>query len=332
MATLDIFKDDAFSLVSLTKAINEQPYVPGRIGALGLFAEEGINTTSVSVEYDGATLSLVPAGERGAPAPNVKSDKRKLINFNTIHLPQRARILADQIVGVRAFGSDSELETVQSVVNKRLAKMRNALDATIEYQRIGAIKGQIIDANGSTVLEDLFSRFGLTQQTKSLVLGTSTTKVRTKVLEAKRLMEDALGNAMYTGARAFCSPAFFDALTTHDLVEKFFINWQSNETMRQDVRAGFLFAGVLWEEYRGTVGGVDFIGSGDAYLVPEGVPDLFVTNYGPADYVEAAGSLGLPYYAKQELLEMGKGVDLEAQSNPISICTRPRAVIKLTVA
>ncbi len=332
MATLDIFNDDAFSLVSLTKAINEQPYVPGRIGALGLFSEEGINTTSVSVEYDGATLSLVPAGQRGAPAPNVKSDKRKLINFNTIHLPQRARILADQIVGVRAFGSDSELQTVQTVVNKRLAKMRYALDATIEYQRIGALKGQILDANGSTVLEDLFTRFGLTQQTKAMVFATATTNIRGKVMEAKRLMEDALGNAMYTGARALCSASFFDALVNHAKVESAFVNWQSNETLRQDVRAGFLFAGVLWEEYRGTVGGVDFIGSGDAYLVPEGVPDLFVTNYAPADYVEAAGSLGLPYYAKQELLDFGKGVDLEAQSNPISVCTRPRAVIKLTVA
>ncbi len=332
MATLDIFNDDAFSLVSLTKAINEQPYVPGRIGALGLFSEEGINTTSVSVEYDGATLSLVPAGQRGAPAPNVKSDKRKLINFNTIHLPQRARILADQIVGVRAFGSDSELQTVQTVVNKRLAKMRYALDATIEYQRIGALKGQILDANGSTVLEDLFTRFGLTQQTKAMVFATATTNIRGKVMEAKRLMEDALGNAMYTGARALCSASFFDALVNHAKVESAFVNWQSNETLRQDVRAGFLFAGVLWEEYRGTVGGVDFIGSGDAYLVPEGVPDLFVTNYAPADYVEAAGSLGLPYYAKQELLDFGKGVDLEAQSNPISVCTRPRAVIKLTAA
>ncbi len=292
MATLDIFNDDAFSLVSLTKAINEQPYVPGRIGAIGLFSEEGINTTSVSVEYDGATLSLVPAGQRGAPAPNVKSDKRKLINFNTIHLPQRARILADQIVGVRAFGSDSELQTVQTVVNKRLAKMRYALDATIEYQRIGALKGQILDANGSTVLEDLFTRFGLTQQTKAMVFATATTNIRGKVMEAKRLMEDALGNAMYTGARALCSASFFDALVNHAKVESAFVNWQSNETLRQDVRAGFLFAGVLWEEYRGTVGGVDFIGSGDAYLVPEGVPDLFVTNYSPADYVEAAGSLG----------------------------------------
>ncbi len=332
MASLDIFKDDAFSLQSLTKAINEQPYVPGRIGALGLFSEEGVNTTSVSVEKLGESLSLVAAGERGAPAKATGGDKRSLVNFNTIHLPQRAKILADEVQGVRAFGSDSELETVQNVVNKRLGKMRRQLDATIEYQRIGALKGQILDANGSTVLVDLFTQFGLVQQTKSLVLGTSTTKVRTKVLEAKRLMEDALGNAMYTGARAFCSPAFFDALTTHDLVEKFFINWQSNETMRQDARSAFLFGGVLWEEYRGTVGGVDFIASGDAYLVPEGVPDLFVTHYGPADYVEAANTIGLPYYAKQEPLPMGKGIDLEAQSNPISLCTRPRAVIKLTAA
>ena len=332
MASLDIFKDDAFSLQSLTKAINEQPYVPGRIGALGLFSEEGVNTTSVSVEKLGESLSLVPAGERGAPAPNVKGDKRTMVNFNTIHLPQRAKILADEIQGVRAFGSESELETIESVVAKRLGKMRRQLDATIEYQRIGAIKGQILDADGSTVLENLFTKFGLSQQTKAMVFATSTTKIRTKVLEAKRLMEDALGNAMYTGARAFCSPAFFDALTTHDLVEKFFINWQSNEVMRQDVRAGFMFAGVLWEEYRGAVGGVDFIGSGDAYLVPEGVPDLFVTNYGPADYTEAANTIGLPYYAKQEPLPMGKGIDLEAQSNPISICTRPRAIIKLTAA
>jgi hypothetical protein len=275
---------------------------------------------------------MVPAGERGGLSKPVNGDKRSMVTFNTIHLPQRANILADEIQGVRAFGSETELETVESVVAKRLGKMRRALDATIEYQRIGALKGQILDANGSTVLVDLFSQFGLSQQTKSMVLGTSTTKVRQKVMEAKRLVEDALGNQMYTGLRALCSPAFFDAFTTHDLVEKFFINWQSNETMRQDVRSAFLFGGVLWEEYRGTVGGIDFITSGDAYLVPEGVPDLFVTHYGPADYVEAANTIGLPYYAKQELLQFGKGVDLEAQSNPISLCTRPRSVVKLTVA
>ena len=44
MADINIFQDEAFSVSILTAAINETPYVPGRIGALGLFAEEGIPT------------------------------------------------------------------------------------------------------------------------------------------------------------------------------------------------------------------------------------------------------------------------------------------------
>lgn len=332
MPTLDIFNNDAFGLVSLTKSINEQPHVPGRIGELGLFSEEGVNTVTVSVEKLGDTLALVPAGERGKPAENVKGDKRTMVDFRTIHLPQRSSIGADEVTGVRAFGSESELETIQGVVAKRLGKHRTALDATIEYQRIGAIKGQILDSDGSTVLVNIFDRFGLTQQSKVMALSTDATKVRVKINEAKRLMEDALGNAVYRSARVLCSASFFDAFISHPNVEKFYLNWQAAADQRGDVRSGFLFGDVFWEEYRGKVGSTSFIGDGDAYLVPEGVPDLFVTNFAPADYVETVGTIGLPYYSKQELLPMGKGVALESQSNPISLCTRPRASIKLSVA
>jgi hypothetical protein len=65
-------------------------------------------------------------------------------------------------------------------------------------------------------------------------------------------------------------------------------------------------------------------------MVPSGVSDLFVTNYAPADYMETVNTNGLPYYAKQEVMRMDKGVEIESQSNPISICTRPRSIIKLT--
>ena len=36
MPALDIFSGSAFSMVALTDAINKMPYVPGRIGQLGL--------------------------------------------------------------------------------------------------------------------------------------------------------------------------------------------------------------------------------------------------------------------------------------------------------
>lgn len=330
MPSLDIFNDDAFNLVNMTKAINDTPHQPGRIGELGLFAEDGITTTAFFIEKQGTTLSLVPSAERGGPVRPVTSDKRSVIPFKTVHLPQNATIGADEIQGVRAFGSEGELETVQNVVNRRLAKMRRNLDTTIEYQRIGAIKGQILDANGTDVLLDLWTAFGVSQQSHSLELDQTGTKVRKEIVVAKRKVEDALGGLMYSGLRVLCGSGFFDAFVSHGAVEAAFDRWQNGEFLRDDVRRGFFFAGVYWEEYRGQVGSTKFIADDDAYMIPEGVPDLFVTNYAPADYMETANTIGLPYYSKQEPLRMNKGVEIEAQSNPISICTRPRAVVKLT--
>ncbi len=330
MPTIAIFDNDAFSVSSLTKAINETQYVPRRISELGLFTEEGITTTTVMVEKMGETLSLVPAGHRGAPAQATHADRRQMLTFATVHLPQRSAILADAFQNVRAFGSETELETVQTIVNQRLLKHRRRLDATLEFQRMGAIKGLIVDADGTTVIADLMAQFGVTQQSKSLALSNADTKVRQKVIEAKRQGESALGDMMATGWRCFASPGFMDSFTNHAAVLKAYDRWQDGAALRADPRAAFLYGDVLFEEYRGQVGDVHFIADGEAYLIPEGVPDLFVTNYAPADYMETVNTIGLPYYSKQEPLEMSKGVMLESQSNPLSICTRPRTIIKLT--
>jgi hypothetical protein len=45
--------------VALTDAINKMPYVPGRIGQLGLFREQGVSTTSVMIEEREGSLNLV---------------------------------------------------------------------------------------------------------------------------------------------------------------------------------------------------------------------------------------------------------------------------------
>ena len=105
MADIAIFDDEAFSVDSLTAALNDQPFLPGRIGALGLFREEGITTLTVQIEKDGDTLALVPAGERGTSGLVVAGSKRNLIPFNTVHLPERFTIKADEIQGIRAFGT-----------------------------------------------------------------------------------------------------------------------------------------------------------------------------------------------------------------------------------
>lgn len=333
MPELNIFANDAFSVAGMTAAINTVPEgqkVPTLLD--GLFEEEGITTTAVFIERENDSLTLVPAAERGAVSNVTTGSNRDKVPFQTIHLPTKAVIRADEVQGIRAFGSESELESVQELVNKRLLKMRKRLDATIRFQRMGALTGKVYDADGTKVLLDLHARFGITQQTTAMALGTQTTKLIGKVTEAKRKAEDAIGDAaVITGWLAVCGRGFWDALTTHDNTEKAFERFQDGQFLRDDKRVGgFNFAGVEWHEFYGKIGGIEFIGTNDAYLIPLGVDGMFITNFAPADYMETVNTVGLPYYASQEPLPHNKGIDVEAQANPLSLCTRPRAIIKLT--
>lgn len=328
---LGIFDSDKFSLQELTAAINEAPALPSRLATLGLFQEEGIMSTSLVVEKDVDTLTLVANQSRSSTPSATGGSTRSVASFVTTHLPTQNTVTADTIQNLRAFGSNSEEQTMRQYIDRLLAKMRRRIDATIEYQRIGAIKGTVIDADGTTVIENLFTKFGLTQQTATLSLNSSTANIRGEVLAALDKVESALGNEPYAGMRCLCGKTFFRALIGHAKVEKAYELYESGLFLRKDPRLGFDFAGVTFEEYRGAIGGQPFIADGEAYLFPTGVEDAFITRFAPANYVEAANTIGLPYYAKQEPTALGKGILVESQSNPISLCTRPRASVKLTV-
>lgn len=337
MPTLDIFNDDAFSLRSLTLAMNDVPYQPRLIGSMGLFNEAGVTSNLMQIERKGTTLSLIPAKPMGTPGRPETKDKSTLIPISTVHLPQRESVLAAEVMGIRAFGTESEVKTVQGLVNTQLEKMRDNIDATIEWQRIGAIKGQVLDADGVTVLMDMFTTFGLTQQTEAMALTTDATKVKLKVTSAIRKIEAKLGGIMSRGYVAVCGKAFFDAMVTHPIVEGAYNRWLEGAFLRDLQRdqdsvssPGFPYAGVAWREYSGVVSGQSFIADDDAYLIPMGVRDMFQTRYSPADYIETVNTMGIPYYARQQLMDFNKGVEIESQSNPINFNSRPDAVIKLT--
>lgn len=333
MPSLDIFNSDAFGVVSLTNAINITPagqHVPTLLDSL--FEVEGVSTTSISIEREHDGLALVPDAPRGAPGQVVNGSRRDLIPFNTFHLPTRATILADEVQNVRAFGSETELETVMGLVGKRLLKMRAKLEATIRFQRAGAVAGKIYDADGTSLRLDLFDRFDIAQQTHSMGLSSDATKLLTKIVEAKRKAEDAIADSgIISGYMAICGRGFYDALVGHKATVEAFDRFNDGQFQRIDTRAtGFQFGGVEWQEFYGKVGGVDFIGANEAYLIPRGVAGLFLTKFAPANYMETVNTLGQMFYASQEPLPHNKGIDLEAQSNPLSICTRPQAIIKLT--
>lgn len=338
MATLDIFNNDAFSVSRLTQLIVDIPRVPTQLGDERLFTEAGLTTTTMMIERTGSGLTLVPSAPRGGVGQTVGRDKRKLIPIAATHLPQRDAIMADEVQGVRAEGTEAEVASVQALVVRQATKMKANLDLTLEYHRVGALKGLVLDANGVDVIYDLYSIFGMTRKTLGFNINTPTSSVdlKQKSMDLKRAVKAALGGRSYRRVRVKCSESWFDKFIGHDKMKAAWDRYQDGAFHRADQSsADFEFAGVVYQIYSGGTGGQggsDFIPEDRAYAYPEGVPNMFQTWYAPGDYMSTVNRMGVPYYMSQERMAHDKGVDLESQSNPLTINSLPEAVIELKTA
>lgn len=329
---IDIFKNDAFSMVSLTDAINKMPHKPTRIGEMGLFVERGITTTTVVVEEKDGRLSLIETTPRGGAGSAIGTTKRTARSFVVPHLERDGKVYADEVQNVRAFGSDNAEEAVQTLIAQTQADLRAMHDVTLEYHRVGAITGVILDADGSTPIYNLFTEFGVSQQQYIMPFSSSSADMREECVAIQRLSEAELGAETVTGYHAFCGDDFFDALISHASVKES-LKYQESQFLRNDLRRGFTYGGITWENYRGKVGSVQFIEDDEAYVVPLGT-SIFRTYFAPADFIETANTVGLPLYSK--LLPDPSGANryvvVHTQSNPLCLCLRPRAVIRATIA
>jgi hypothetical protein len=339
MPMLDVFNSQAFSTMSLTDAINKAPFVPGRAGMLIPWEEGGVRTVNIAIEEIGGELSIINPSPRGGVGDSITKQKRTLRQLTIPHYQRDDAIMADEVQGIRAFGSETELQTVQNLVNARMNEhVMHGFDVTLEYQRVGAVKGIIVNGDGST-LYNLFDEFEVTQETEidfDLDNGSPAAgALREECADSVRLVMDNLGAAPIVGVHAFCGNAFFNDLLTHPEVIDSYKNTSMATVLREGyvypnglkVYGAFEFGGIVWENYRGSVGGSAFIDTDKCHIFPIG-PGLWRTVYAPADYIETVNTIGLPRYAKQYVMPNGKGVHLEMQSNALSFMKRPKALLK----
>lgn len=335
---LDIFNSDAFSMVELTRSINVVPNRYGRLQELNVFPSSGgQTTTTVAIEINNDVLNLLPTARRGAPGTAGVQGKRKVQTFNIPHIPHDDVILPEAIQNVRAFGSENRMQAVMEVVNRKLMTMRAKHAITLEHMRAGALKGLVLDADGSTLL-DLFTVFGVAEQVVDFDLDNAATDVGAKVTAVLRLIEDNLLGDTMTGVRALCSPEWFDAFTGHAKVQEAYKYYMSiQEPLKKDVRRGFNFKGIDFEEYRGQATQLNadgtttvrkFIPANTVRFYPEGTQETMATFFAPADFMETVNTPGQEVYVKQEPRKFNRGIDLHSQSNPLPICMRPKVLVK----
>jgi Phage major capsid protein E len=335
MPILNPFAADAFSAGELSAAINIVPNRYGRLNELNLMPVRGSSSDTIIVEEKNGILTLLPSVTPGGPSTVATRAKRKKRSFIIPHIPHDDHVSPRDIQNLLAFGSNTQKETMLAFVNERLMEMKAKHDQTLEWLRVGALKGNIIDGDGSTVLYNLFTEFGITQKSIDFLLGTSTTNILKKCLELKRHIEKNLKGETMREVRVLVHPDFYDAFVGHAKVEAAYAGWQAaQERLGGDMRNGFTFGGITFEEYNGTVtdstgGSQSLIDAGEGRAFPLGTVDTFRTFAGPADFNESVNRLGRLYYSKIEESKFGRGWDIHTQSNPLPMCMRPAVLVRV---
>lgn len=356
MEHMDIFNDDAFSLVSMVKAINNIDHVPGRVGEL-VFAGvgEGVATTSVSIESNSVGLTLINTSKRGSPSPQEHEDKATLRSVNIPQIKLEETIGAHRVQNVRQFGSASALKGVQSVVNGQMNKMTGRHDLTLEFHRLGAVKGQIVDAD-ATVLTDLFTLFGITNDNTAVGGGATDAapkqfdfkldnytidsfddNLRANAASVIRFMKRNAKTVIPAGARvwALCGDNFFDSLLEHPSFKAAYQNTDAAKAALGDsyVFGAVNFGGIVWENYQGTDDNSTVaIGANECRFFWTGVPGLYAEYFAPADFMDTVNTIGLPRYARLAPdTEFNRFVKLHTQQNPLPLCLRPKTLCKGTI-
>jgi hypothetical protein len=334
MATLDIFKQDAFRLTSMLQAIRETDYLPGRLGSMGIFTPNPVRTETVAIEKLGETLALIQTSQRGAPLDQRKTEKRNIRDFRTVRIAEADRIMAAELANIRAFGTESELMQVQAEIARRLsgpAGLESKVELTLENMRLGAVQGIVLDADGSTIY-NWFDEFDVTQPTEldfDLDNGSPASgAVRKKCNEVVRSMMKAAKGVWTAGTQvhALCGDAFWDDLTAHSEVRQTYLNTQQAAELRNgNAYETFNYGGITWENYRGTDDGTTVaIHTDKAKFFPVNAPGAFLEVFSPGERFEHIGQLGervYPMIVPDRDRDMY--ADIEVYSYPLHICTRP---------
>lgn len=337
---LDIFKNDAFSVLSLTDAMREIKYAPGFVGSLGLFMDDAIDTLDFAIEKDAdQVISIVPSSPRGGVGDMTSRGRRSMRKLTVPHFQRDDAIYADEVQGVRAFGQERAIETLQGKIARRAADHSQSFAITEEYHRLAVItQGKLLDKDGSTLF-NFYTEMGeaAPAEVDFDLDNASPAKaaLRKKCDTIWRQTAESLDGLPFTGIIALCGDAFFQDIVEHKEVYDIFLQTEGVKTLQKTTvnapasrTAGIWgeieFANIRFINYRGGLSvGID---TNKCYFVPQGVPGLFRSVYAPADYIETVNTMGQRMYAKQWEMPNGKGVNLEYQMNVIHYCNRPRVL------
>lgn len=326
---------NAFEIQDFTAELLLVPNQWGLINELGIFREESVSQHSITVESRNGTLGLITDQVRGARNLVNKDDTRTLRSFAIPHFPLDDAIKPGDVVGKRAYGSPDAAETEAAVIARKLERIRMNHAVTMEAARAYAITNGAIYAPSGTVVGNYYTDFGVTRKEIDFALGTTTSDVLGKSEEGlDHIQTNIQSGEVVSNVVVLCSPTFFAKLISHATIKEAFKYYSSTqEPLRQRLGSGlyrrFVYGGVEYIEYKGSYNGQALIPAGDAYMLPQGTSDVFLSYFSPSNKFASIGTLGEQAYVYTYKSPNDSEITIESESNHLHLVRRPQSVVRL---
>lgn len=333
------------SVVEWTDAINEVENQYGLLNSEGIFETRSTSQTAIIFDKFTHEITLLPDADRKSRNGSYGKDRK----VETFSLPlaffdHKENITPDDIQGWRRPGSPDEAEALDRVRVEKLTDCRLAVDQTIEYMKIQAIKGVTTTPSG-TVLADMFTEFNITLKEIDFDLGDSNTDVNAKIAELKRHIGANLkGAGPLRGIDVLVSNSFFDALVNHTQVRSAFLNYASNVRYQESlsrfqpwgVMDVFEYQGVRFMTYAATFNmpdgttedAFDDSDGGEGYAVPR-AKGLFRGFYGPSNKLSGANQPGREMFAWEYRDPRDEFHEIQVQTAPLFFVTKPACIVRV---
>lgn len=328
-----------FEVQDFTQELAMIPNIRTPLSDLGIFRSESIATTAVTFEQTFGTLGLLSDVYRGGSVQANTDETRKLHTYAVPYFKVVDRLTAADIQNVRAYGSADQAETQAAALERKMTRMKRSALMTEEYAKFYALtQGKIYSPSGAVAHSSFYTDFGVTRKEIDFNLEVSTTDVLAKIEEAVAHSQDnALAGDMYSGMVCLCSPEFFAALVSHPKVVTSYQYYSSTQEPLRNRLGGnttlhreFQYGGVLFREVRDSVNGSRFIATDEAYFIPLGTNDMFVSYWAPSNKIALSNTLGEQMYLFQTANPNGESIDLELEFSQVHLLRRPAAVVKAT--
>ena len=348
--TLDIFRNDAFSVVSLQRVVDNTPYIPQTLGQMAIFTPKPIETTEVLLYEEDGDIRLIPVTQRGSPDIQQVRDQGRLRALKTLRLAKKDSVRAGELLGVAnaALPETIRMKNAVELVTKRLSKLRSDMEATKELHRLGALQGKLLDADGSTVIYDYFTEYGIAEPA-TVSIDFANTAEEDLMMDFQdtflRPIVESLKNRATPNVRlgALVGDTFWSKLMRHPAVREIYkiqqqgvmMQMAANPLAAPNMWNRLYFAGVEWINYRGSTAGDIAVPANQAIFFPIGAQDVFDVYWSPGETLLDVGQPGRAEYAyiqPDPNDQMPAFIDIFLRSYPLYACIYPKALMKAVAA